>query len=77
MQSTAAIQNMQMKSDVLKSLTPDDKQAEEEVVKARNKLESIREQLEQARYVCVIIFRGNVHRDQLSFNIDCLVAVTM
>ena len=50
--SAAAVQNMQMKSDVLKSLTPDDKRAEQEVNKARGKMETIRQQLEQAR--CVI-----------------------
>ena len=56
-QSSATIQNMDVKSDVLKSLLPDNKTAEAEVAKARAKMENIRQQLEQARLVCYFEIR--------------------
>ena len=49
--SAAAIQNMDVKSDVLKSLLPDNSAAESEVDKARSKMENVRQQLENARSV--------------------------
>lgn len=47
--SAASIQNMEMKANVVKSLKPDDRNAEEQLQNARSKMENIRQQLETIR----------------------------
>ncbi|XP_067943131.1 myosin heavy chain, skeletal muscle-like [Watersipora subatra] len=47
--SAAAIQNMNEKSEVLKSLQPDADTSQGEVTKAKSKMEDIKQQLEEAR----------------------------
>mgnify|MGYP001792940716 CR=1 FL=1 len=47
--SSASIQKMEMKADVIKSVKPEDKTVDTEVQEARIKMETIRQQMESMR----------------------------
>jgi len=58
--SAASIQNMEAKANVIKSLTPTNTSAESSVAQAKQKMDTIRQQLEQTR----------VHHEQLQEEVD-------